>query len=70
MAARTKVRFRCLQCDAFEERCSCEKYCALCQSQIDVRLCGDGLLYCVPCREACDYKTEEQANAPAHSAGR
>jgi len=35
----------------------------MCESQIDVRLCGDGLLYCQPCREACDYKTEDQANA-------
>lgn len=35
----------------------CEKYCVLCQSVIDIRLCEDGLLYCEPCRTACDYKT-------------
>ena len=46
----------CMQCEMNEERCECEKYCCNCQSQIDVRLCQDGLYYCVPCREACDYK--------------
>ena len=56
--APTKVRFRCLDCEAYEDRCHCEKYCCLCQSQLDVRLCGDGLYYCQPCREACDYKTD------------
>jgi sulfur transfer complex TusBCD TusB component (DsrH family) len=45
-----------MQCEMNEERCECEKYCCNCQSQIDVRLCQDGLYYCVPCREACDYK--------------
>jgi len=23
---------------------------------IDIKLCHDGLYYCQPCREACDYK--------------
>jgi len=63
MAAPTKARFRCAQCEMFEDRCTCDKFCCLCQSQIDIRLCGDGLLYCQPCREACDYKTEEQVGS-------
>ena len=53
-----KGRFRCLDCECYEERCHCERYCCLCQSHLDVRLCGDGLYYCHPCRNACDYKTE------------
>jgi len=28
----------------------------LCQSELEVRLCTDGLLYCEACRIACDYK--------------
>jgi hypothetical protein len=54
MATKTKVR--CSQCEQIEERCDCEKYCVFCQSQLDVRLCEDGLFYCSACREACDYK--------------
>ena len=48
-----------MQCEQTERDCQCEKYCCLCQSVIDVRLCNDGLLYCEPCRQACDYKTSE-----------
>jgi len=54
--ATTKVKIRCSQCEQIEERCECEKYCVFCQSQLDVRLCEDGLFYCAACREACDYK--------------
>ena len=46
----------CAQCEQSEARCWCEKYCVLCQSQMDVRLCTDGLIYCEACRTACDYK--------------
>ena len=60
-----KGRFRCLDCESYEERCHCERYCCMCQSQLDVRLCGDGLYYCQACRDACDYKTE---TVPASSA--
>jgi hypothetical protein len=49
----------CSQCEMSEQRCECEKYCCLCQSQIDIRLCQDGLYYCPACREACDYKTAD-----------
>jgi hypothetical protein len=58
MAAPAKAKYRCIQCEMTEDRCECEKYCCLCQSQIDIRLCSDGLMYCAPCRQACDYKTE------------
>jgi hypothetical protein len=50
-----KIKVRCNQCEQIEERCECEKYCVFCQSQLDVRLCTDGLWYCGACREACGY---------------
>ena len=53
------AKYRCAQCEQPEGSCQCEKYCCLCQSVIDVRLCTDGLLYCEPCRTACDYKTTD-----------
>ncbi len=53
------MAFRCAQCDQPESKCQCERYCCLCMSQYDVRLVNDGLYYCVDCREACDYLTEE-----------
>ena len=52
-------KFLCMQCESAEARCACERYCCLCQSQLDVRLCQDGLYYCPACREACDYRTSE-----------
>lgn len=51
--------FVCGQCDLAESKCQCERFCALCQSTYNVRLVGDGLYYCVDCREACDYRTED-----------
>jgi len=59
MAAPAKSKFRCAQCEMIEEKCDCEKYCCLCQGQVDIRLCQDGLFYCPPCFEACDYKTQD-----------
>jgi hypothetical protein len=53
------AKYRCAQCEQSEESCQCEKYCCLCQSVIDIRMCTDGLLYCEPCRSACDYKTAD-----------
>ncbi|MGA2003012.1 MAG: hypothetical protein ABSG70_06515 [Terriglobales bacterium] len=47
----------CAQCEQSERSCQCEKFCVLCQSEMGIRLCTDGLLYCEACREACDYKT-------------
>jgi hypothetical protein len=53
------AQYRCLQCDQSENSCQCEKFCVLCQSLLDVRICDDGLMYCEPCRKACEYKTSE-----------
>ncbi len=53
------AQYRCLQCDQSESSCYCEKFCVLCQSLLDVRICDDGLMYCEPCRKACEYKTSE-----------
>jgi len=52
----SSAKYRCAQCEQPESACQCEKYCCLCQSVIDVRICQDGLMYCEPCRTACDYK--------------
>ena len=49
-------RIVCAQCEQIEERCGCDKFCVLCQSELEVHLCTDGLLYCDACRTACDYK--------------
>jgi len=58
MATQTShIKYLCAQCEKPEAQCECEKFCCLCQSNIDVRLCQDGLMYCEPCRTACDYKT-------------
>ena len=59
MSTATKNKYRCMQCEMTEDRCACEKYCCLCESMLEVRLCQDGLYYCEPCREACDYKTAD-----------
>ena len=53
------AKYRCLQCERPENQCECEKFCALCQSTGEVRICADGLMYCEPCRTACDYKTSD-----------
>jgi hypothetical protein len=60
MATATK-KYYCMQCEMPEDKCECEKYCAFCQGQVGVRLCQDGLYYCPPCREACDYKASDEA---------
>ena len=52
--------FRCCVCDLPEKDCTCLKYCALCQSDYGLRLTEDGQHYCPDCREACEYKTQEQ----------
>jgi len=49
-------RILCVQCDRPEASCLCDRYCFFCQSQLNVRLCTDGLMYCEACREACDCK--------------
>ncbi len=49
-------RIVCAQCEQSEASCACEKFCVYCQSQLEVRLCVDGLMYCEACRTACEYK--------------
>jgi hypothetical protein len=49
----------CCVCNQPEERCECNKYCALCHTDYGVRLTEDGQYYCADCREACDYKTQD-----------
>ena len=53
------AKYRCAQCEMPEDQCECGKYCCLCQTVLDVRFCQDGLMYCEPCRTACDYKTSD-----------
>jgi len=57
--AASHTKFFCAQCERPEDKCECDKYCCLCQSSLDVRICKDGLMYCEPCRTACDYKTSD-----------
>jgi len=51
------AKFRCAQCEKSEDQCECDKFCCLCSSQLDIRICKDGLMYCEPCRSVCDYQT-------------
>jgi len=50
-----------LACGKREEDCTCERYCALCNSDSELRLTEDGQYYCRDCREACDFKTSDTA---------
>ena len=50
--------FICSMCDQPEEKCKCERICTLCMSQFSIRLCQDGMYYCVDCREACDFQAQ------------
>ncbi len=53
--------FLCIVCGHMEKTCTCIKYCALCHADYELRLTEDGQYYCVDCREACGYKTQDQA---------
>ncbi|MFZ0814478.1 MAG: hypothetical protein WAM78_03110 [Candidatus Sulfotelmatobacter sp.] len=55
-----QAKYRCAQCEMPEAQCNCEKYCCLCQTVLDIRVCQDGLMYCDACRNACDYKTSDE----------
>jgi hypothetical protein len=59
MESSSGKKYLCMQCDLPEVKCACVRYCFLCQSEVDVRLCEDGMYYCVPCREACDYSVAD-----------
>jgi hypothetical protein len=54
-------KHRCGQCEMPEGQCVCDKFCCLCQSQLEIRICADGLMYCESCRNACGYKTSDAA---------
>lgn len=51
-------KFICLLCEKEESACKCDKFCGLCQSEYNVRLCQDGMYYCLDCREACDFQAQ------------
>jgi hypothetical protein len=51
--------FQCCACGQPEGHCQCVKYCALCHAGYNVRLTEDGQYYCLDCREACDYQTQD-----------
>jgi hypothetical protein len=55
--------YRCMQCELTEEHCRCDRYCNLCMGEYQVRLCFDGLYYCVDCREACDLQAQERSRS-------
>ena len=50
--------YHCSVCDQEEVKCQCDKYCCLCHGGNQVRLCNDGLWYCLDCREACDLMAQ------------
>ena len=51
--------FFCTACNMTEVKCQCEKYCILCRSDVQVRLCQDGCYYCRECREVCEFSVDE-----------
>ncbi|MHB8654381.1 MAG: hypothetical protein ACYDA9_10920 [Terriglobia bacterium] len=53
--------FKCNVCDKPENQCTCSRYCALCHADYELRLTDDGQYYCRDCREACDYKSQDEA---------
>ena len=52
-------KFHCTLCDLEESRCQCDKYCSICQGGNNVRLCQDGMYYCLECREVCDLQAQD-----------
>jgi hypothetical protein len=54
------MAFICTVCESPEAECECPRFCALCQSDLMVRLCEDGCYYCLDCREVCGYNAEER----------
>ena len=51
----------CVQCDKPEDQCTCDKYCTICKSLDNIRLCMDGLYYCPDCREACEVNLADSS---------
>ncbi len=52
------MAYICTICGKPEKECLCIKYCTICKSEHDPRLCNDGCYYCMECREACDLTPE------------
>lgn len=52
-------KFHCNVCDLEESHCQCDKYCSICQGAHRVRLCQDGMYYCLECREVCDLQAQD-----------
>ena len=52
--------YLCNMCSHEETDCRCVKYCMVCKSDEDPRLCTDGCYYCADCREACEYRTQDE----------
>jgi hypothetical protein len=50
--------YKCGQCEHPEDQCECGRYCWLCMSENNVRLCQDGNLYCQECREVCEMEAQ------------
>lgn len=53
------MAYLCTACGLPEYKCQCEKFCILCRSNSNVRLCQDGCFYCGECREICEFTTED-----------
>jgi len=53
------MAYLCTACGLPETKCQCERFCILCRSDSNVRLCQDGCYYCRECREVCEYTTED-----------
>ena len=53
------AKYRARNASSPKTRLPVRKVLRLCQSVLDVRICNDGLMYCEPCRTACDYKTSD-----------
>ncbi len=54
------MAYICTVCAATEDKCQCPRFCSLCKSDYQVRLCDDGCYYCADCREICGYSTDER----------
>ena len=51
--------FLCIACGRPEDKCACDRYCALCYSAYGLRLCEDGQYYCPDCRNVCDFMVQD-----------
>ena len=53
------MAFVCTSCGVKESKCKCARFCILCNSDYNVRLCQDGCYYCADCREVCEFQVED-----------